>query len=635
MKVRIYVQWAVGLFALSAPLFAGVARGANPSAEQALQLAPIQKDVDFSQPTPEEVAKCKIRAEKGEKGVGWVVEDPNGLTLRRFFDTNGDNVVDQWAYFKDGLEVYRDIDSDSNGKADQYRWFHTEGSRWATDKNEDGKIDAWKAISAEEATAEVVAALASRDAERFAQVALTSSELQALGLGQERTKQLAEKLDGLTVRFGQLAAQQKTITPATKWIQFSGNQPGVVPAGTGGATKDLRVYENVVAIVETGGEHGQVPLGTLIEVGPVWKVIDLPILEPGKQAEVAAGFFFQTPMANREPMAAGTSGDEEGQKFLAELEKLDAVASRAGNAEETARFNAKRADLLEQIAEKATKPEDRAMWLRQLADMVGAAVQSGGYPEGADRLEALFEKLQKNPQDQELAAYVKFRQLTADYGLSVVAPNADFAKIQTEWLKKLEDYVATYPKSPDAAEALLQLGIAQEFAGQEEDAKKWFGQIVDRFPDSPTARKAAGARKRLDSVGKTIEFQGKSPAGGMVDLASYRGKVVLVHYWATWCEPCKQDMATIQDLLGKYGRSGFASIGVNLDNTVQEMASYVNQNRIAWPQIYEEGGLESRPANELGILTLPTMLLIDQQGRVVNRNVQTAELDRELKRLVR
>ena len=54
-------------------------------------------------------------------------------------------------------------------------------------------------------------------------------------------------------------------------VQFSGNKPGVVPAGTDGSTKDLRVYENVVAIVETAGKHGQVQIGTLVQVGDCWR----------------------------------------------------------------------------------------------------------------------------------------------------------------------------------------------------------------------------------------------------------------------------------------------------------------------------------------------------------------------------
>ena len=77
---------------------------------------------------------------------------PRGVILRKFVDTNDDNIVDQWSYYKDGLEVYRDIDSNFNGKADQYRWFHTGGSRWGIDTKEDGTIDYWKSISAEEVT---------------------------------------------------------------------------------------------------------------------------------------------------------------------------------------------------------------------------------------------------------------------------------------------------------------------------------------------------------------------------------------------------------------------------------------------------------------------------------------------------
>jgi thiol-disulfide isomerase/thioredoxin len=276
------------------------------------------------------------------------------------------------------------------------------------------------------------------------------------------------------------------------------------------------------------------------------------------------------------------------------------------------------------------------MWLRQLADTVSAATQSGEYPGGVKRLEALLAKLERSDEDAALVAYVRFRQLMADYGLSIqTASTEEFVKIQTDWLKDLEQYAEQYPNSPDAAEAMLQLGIAQEYAGEEEEAKRWYARVERAFPTSAPARKAAGARTRLESVGKTISFRGRSPSGESVDLAAYRGKVVLIQYWASWCEPCKADMATLKELLARYGRSGFSIIGVNLDTKREDMAAFLSETRIPWPQIYEEGGLESRPANELGILTLPTMLLVDQQGRVVNRNVHVVELERELKGLIR
>ena len=97
----------------------------------------------------------------------------------------------------------------------------------------------------------------------------------------------------------------------------------------------------------------------------------------------------------------------------------------------------------------------------------------------------------------------------------------------------------------------------------------------------------------------------------------------------------KADMAAIKELQAKHGASGFQVIGVNLDSRREDMTAYLAESRIRWPQIFEAGGLDSRPANELGILTLPTMILVDQQGKVVNRNIHVAELDRELKRLIR
>ncbi len=612
----------------------GPALGASPSADQALKLTPIQRGVDFARPTAQQAAKCKISARKIGRHVGWVVEDPDGLVLREFVDTNGDNVVDQWSYFKDGMEVYRDIDADFNGKADQYRWFHTGGSRWAADKNEDGQIDAWKTISAEEVTAEVIAALAGRDAERFGRLALTSDELRSLGLGRQKAESLSKKIGHLASEFGSLAARQKAVTRDSRWVQFSGTRPGTVPAGTDGSTKDLLAYENVVAIFRTGDEHGQVEIGTLVKVGDRWRVIDVPRVISEDQAESpSAGFFFQASVVNRgKTPTAGPS--EEAQQLLTDLEKLDQAADRATTSEQKAQFNARRADLLEQIADKARSPADRDMWLRQLADTISVAVQSGVYPDGAERLEMLFGKLKDSDADKDLAAYVKFRQLTAEYGLSLQASKPDFAKIQTKWLETLEQYVADYPASPDAAEAMLQLAIAQEFAGQEDKAKKWYGRIVKDFPDSPAAKKAAGARTRLDSVGKTITLVGSSLSGGQVDLAKYRGRVVLIQYWATWCEPCKRDMPLLKELLSKYDGS-LSVIGVSLDNSRKDLADYLAENRLPWPQIFEKGGLDSRPANQLGILTLPTMILLDQQGKVVNRNVQTSELASELKKLIR
>jgi thiol-disulfide isomerase/thioredoxin len=623
---------------LFSAFFVAPVPAATPTAEQALQLLPVQKGVEIAEPLPEEVEKCRITPRKASGEVGWIVEDPAGVVLRAFLDTNNDNVVDQWSYFKGGLEVYRDVDRNFNGKADQFCWYHTGGSRVGLDQDENGIIDAWKSISAEEVSAEVVAALASRDAAQFQRLVLTETELKSLGVAANKLKELSEKLTGLPKKFQQMASQQKLVTTSTRWIQFSGGRPGIVPAGTDGSTKDLLVYENVVAIVQTGDQHGQVVVGTLIQVGNVWRLIDLPVLVGDAESQVAeSGFFFKSPLVDQgQTLSAGS--DEASRELLTKLEQYDAAINRAATPQESARLNGQRANLLMELASKAKTTNDRSMWVRQFADVVSTAVQSGGYPDGVKQLEALYKQLAKSKEDQDLAGYVKFRQMTAGYFLSlnVDNPPADyFVKVQTDWLQQLEQYTKDYPKSPDTAEAMLQLANAQEFAGNEEAANGWYERIVKEFPDAPCAKKAGGARARLGSVGKTLNLQGKSASGGTVDLSKYRGHVVLIQYWATWCEPCKADMPTLKDLVSRYGRSGFDIIGVNLDGSPETMAGYVKEYGLSWPQIHEQGGLDSRPANDLGILTLPTMILVDQQGKVVNRNINVAELDPTLKKLIR
>ena len=222
---------------------------ASATVAQVLQVTPSQDGVDYDRPKPEDVPRCKISVKKIDGHVGWIVESPDGILLRKFLDTNGDNVVDQWSFYKDGVEVYRDMATKPTGKKDEFRWLNTAGTRWGVDTVGNGKLTAWKAISAEEVTAEIVAAVANRDNDRFARVLLSAEELQSLGLGKAKSEAVAAKIAKAAADFRTLADRQKTITPESKWVQFSGSRPGVVPAGTDDSTRDIEVYENVVAIV--------------------------------------------------------------------------------------------------------------------------------------------------------------------------------------------------------------------------------------------------------------------------------------------------------------------------------------------------------------------------------------------------
>jgi thiol-disulfide isomerase/thioredoxin len=624
---RFQSRWYLWLVLVAAGSASALAAD-PPSADKALRLQPVQRDAIVDRPDGPEAAKCTIKAERIGGATGWVVRDGNGQILRKFLDSNGDNYVDLWCYYRDGIEVYRDIDSNFNQKADQFRWLNTAGSRHGIDGNEDGKIDAWQSISAEEVTAELVAALRDRDRARFERLLLTTKELKALGLGKTKAELLARKIETAPGAFTAMAGQQKVVANGSKWVSFGGSQPGVVPAGWEDSTADLTVYENVAAMVETEGKSQAIGVGTMVRVNDVWRLVDAPqLIEENVADAEPKTFFFAAPRGDRPEQQVAKPSDK-AQQLMEDLRKLDL------NADSSPQDHDRRAQILQTLADDADA-DTRKQWYRQLADTLSAATQNGSYPAGIEKLQALHEKIKDEVKDEELAAYVQYRWMTADHVQKLAVPNAPFAQIQTQWVEDLEKFVQEAKAYPDSVDAMLELAISQEFSEDEAKAIQWYETIVKTAPaGSPVHRKAEGAKRRLQSVGSIIPLTGKTLNNEKFALSALKNKVVVIQYWATWCEPCKADMPLLEKLRTRF-KGQFEVVGVCLDNDNKEMMTFLQENAPPWPQLFEPGGLESRLALEMGIQTLPTMILIDKQGKVVDRNIRSQSLEAEVKKLLK
>ena len=605
---------------------------AAPTVEQALQLEPVQSSVEYDRPLAKDRHLCTLEPAKGASG--WMLLDRNGHTVRRFLDTDNDKKLDMWCYFKDGVEIYRDIDSDKNGRADQYRWLGTAGTRWGIDKNEDGKIDHWKQISPEELSAEVIEAFKTQDVAHFRTLLLSTAELGKLGLDGQRRKRVQELVIKAAVAFKNNSKKKPLVDPSAEWVSFGATRPGTVPTGNG-VEKDLLVYESAVAMYKTGDRHSEMLIGTMIKIDDGWRIVQLPTHLTGGQHPSSTGLFFNaSPHVSPNGETATGQIAAAQQEYLDELEQIDKNLAAGRSPKQLFSLNARRAEVLEMIIDKTKDKAQRTNWIRQLADTLSAAAQAGDYPDGVKRLQRLIKRLESSSKDSDQVAFVKFRYLSSDYAQRLQDPKADIAQVQEKWLADLEEYVNEFPNSQDTAEAMLQLAIAEEFAGEEDKAKRWYSRIEKTSEDSLLAKKAAGARRRLDSVGSVLKMQGRTIGGKNFQLASYRGKIVALHYWATWCKPCLDDMKRLKKLQAHYGSKGFEPVGINLDSDKTSASEFLKKNRHPWPQLYARGGLDSRLANELGILTLPTMLLWDKSGKVVNRGLHVGELEDELDKLL-
>jgi thiol-disulfide isomerase/thioredoxin len=624
------------VLSVAGPTASGV--DVDPQVSKALGYKPRQSSVLYDQVAEKDAEGCTSRYESKNGVDGLTVFGLNGQILRRFNDANGDRQVDQWCYFKDGIEVYRDIDSDFNATADQYRWLGTGGTRWGIDKNEDGTIDSWKMMSPEEVTIELVEAIKAKDEDRFRRLLPSEQEIKQMGLGDEKAKQLVERVLAARTGFAEFVRSQKLVQSTTKWAHFAADKPGVVPAGTDGATQDVVAYENVISIIDNEGTSQQLMVGTLVQLGATWKLADLPKTVSDGAMIAESGFFFpSTVAASGRPVTTqeGSGGlTGEMQSLLSDLEKIDTqIRAAVGDTSKLSELHDERAQTMVRLINSSKGTSEMELWVRQFVDSVSSAAMQGEYPEGLERLQSFESQLPNIPGGRDLMPYVAYRVLTTDYQVKSLGENVNFAKLQGDHMENLEAYAEKYSESPDAADAMIQIALNHELTGEEKEAQVWYKKVADGFPSTNEGKKASGAIARLSLEGRTFSLSGKTLDGKTFDSKQFAGMPVVIQYWASWCEPCKQDMKKIREELAKNPKA-FGVVGVNLDSDREKAATSIPAGFAPWPHIHEGSGFESDLAVGLGVLSVPVTILVDRDGKVIKRGAHfTQDMEDALKAL--
>jgi thiol-disulfide isomerase/thioredoxin len=623
----LFVSLVVGT-AMSRPL-----RAQQPTVAQMLQLKPTQRFVECDAPAADLMAGCKSEVVREGRATGWVLRDATGREYRRFMDTNRDNLVDQWRYFRDGAEVYRDIDSNFNGRADQFRWMNSGGTRWALDTNEDGRIDSYHVISAAETTREAVRALAAKDAAAIEALLVRPGDLVNSVATPDRVQQTPARSKG---QFATLVAKLGHWTAETQWSRLETEVPLLLSGDLPDGSRDVQVYRNARAIVETGERVDVLQFAELVLVGRAWKLLDLPAVVDDAPPVVAARNP-NVPNVPADPEPPGTPAvDAKLQALIAQLQKLDDEAAKLNpDAPSVARYYVQRADVLDKLAAEAKTDDDRAEWRRQLIDSLVAVVQAQESKDSTERLNRIATQAAEEDEQSPLVSYIKFRVISAEYTRRMQAEGSDFAAIQNDWLEQLKQFATDFPDADDTADALSQLAVGMEFTGKEDQAREFYKKLTESFPKHPAAQRSAGALRRIDLVGQPMQLQATTISGVPVQIEKLRGKVVLVDFWSTSCEPWRADLSRLKEVYGKYQSKGFEIVGIALDKDRAVVDRFLKQNSVPWPIVVETAAMDGPLATHYGILALPTQFLVDAQGKVVSRSIYVSQLEDELKKLLK
>ncbi|CAN5898713.1 TlpA disulfide reductase family protein [soil metagenome] len=586
---------------------------------------PSQSGVDHDTPTdPEAIAACKVEQvfDDQKRPIGIAVRDGQGQLLRKFIDAVGAKQVDQWSYFKDGFEVYRDVDFNDDLKIDEARWLNSGGTRIGV--IQDGKIRSWRRLSAEEASKVLVQALVAGDLNLLETVMATPEELEGLGLPEGLVEQARKDKGDRKAQVDDLIKSLAGWERSTAWFRFDGVHPHVVPADAAkGLKEDIVLYENAAVLATPADGQGdlsrmaylQAP--EIVKLGDVWKFVGLPRgIDPSNP--VVASFDGVRSWVYREAGSVVSPTNPEMEQTLTALADHDARAMEvltAGDPKAMASYYYDRAQILRKVVEAAPASE-RLVYEKEIVNSLAAAYQSGEYPDGLKGLDRLIEA------GGPLASYAAFRKVLADYALKASDPDK-IVEAQEAWVAGLETFLSDYPDAEEVPDAMLQLASVNEFNGDEQEARTYYERLAREYPGTEAGQKAAGAMKRLNLVGQTIDLKGPALDGSTVDSAAAKGKNLLVVFWTTGADSFRRELP---ELVRTYKQNAgeLEIIGVCLDGDKAIVEEFLARNPVPWKTIFESGGSEGRLANEYGVISLPTMFLADPQGKVVDRNLRTA-----------
>lgn len=145
---------------------------------------------------------------------------------------------------------------------------------------------------------------------------------------------------------------------------------------------------------------------------------------------------------------------------------------------------------------------------------------------------------------------------------------------------------------------------------------------VERIGD-----KSPQEQPRPPGLTKALDFEVKAFNGELLSLKKYRGKVVLLDFWATWCEPCLVEMPNVKRVYQKYKDQNFQIIGISLDTNRSSLRSYLRRERITWPQFFDGAGWDNSVAQRYGINSIPQTYLIDGNGFIRKENLRGRALE--------
>ncbi len=241
---------------------------------------------------------------------------------------------------------------------------------------------------------------------------------------------------------------------------------------------------------------------------------------------------------------------------------------------------------------------------------------------------------------------VKRLQITADSKDPLVSLQGKSGQIMIAWLNASKDEPAQtrivdqveklakdHPESRELTGQMLQMTqMGSPSKVQSDRLQAIIGTMKNEVADA--VKQQLEATHKLESIeGKPLTIAGKELGGKDFSTGNWKGKVILVDFWATWCGPCRAELPRVKKMYADYHSKGLEVLGVSNDMSADDLTKFLEANKdMPWPQLFDANAAQNQQWNPIttgfGINGIPTMFLIDKKG--VCRSVTAREKMEEM-----
>jgi len=201
---------------------------------------------------------------------------------------------------------------------------------------------------------------------------------------------------------------------------------------------------------------------------------------------------------------------------------------------------------------------------------------------------------------------------------------------QTALSRRLQmDFIKNHPGSIAAAWELLHY-VADKTLAESENLFNGFSEKVRQSAQGKELAARIATLSRVEVGKQAPGFQQADTAGSAVQLSDYKGKYVLLEFWASWCSPCRAESPNVLRAYNLYHDKGFTVLSVSLDNDKDKWLQAIHKDGLVWQQVSDLQGWKNAVATLYGIHAVPANFLIDPTGKIVAQDLRGEALQEKL-----